>query len=52
MYREFSEWELQKMSEENRKSKWNYKDSSYRQHKEYMDSLGYKEKEHDRSEHD
>ena len=46
--REFSDWELQKMSEENRKSEWEYKKSAYRQYKEYMESLGYKELENER----
>ena len=48
--REFSDWELKKMSEEGRKPKgWHrYKDSPYAQHKEYMESMGYeKEVEHE-----
>ena len=51
MNREFSEWELQKMSEEKRKTKgWRaYKDSPYGQHKKYMESLGYKELENERN---
>lgn len=45
--REFSDWELQKMSEENRKTKgWQtYKESPYGQYKEYMESLGYEQKD-------